>query len=140
VRVIGDAASGYTVHWRDNSNDETHFEILVSVWNDDLSVSGRAVGRADANATAVAMLPLEPPAPPDGCYTATIYVFSARAQSASGLPGNTATTLCSNAGIITLPAAGGGPAQAHDPLLMLAIAMLAAGGISAFAGAVIRRA
>jgi hypothetical protein len=94
VRVMKEAAGAWRIEWRDNSDGETGFELLVSV---SAEGSGDFVVQkgvsAGSNETSV-VVPREALALPDGCYMTTIYVFSERFDTANGIPGNITLRMC----------------------------------------------
>jgi hypothetical protein len=139
VRVVANGRGGYTVTWRDNSQDETNFQVGIGVVRADGSgVGGFGLGMVPANRTSldVALALLE--IPTGECYDATIYVFAARGGNASGWPGNTTLPLCVEATRIVFPTAGSGPHAGHDAFPYAALAAIGVAMI--FAGAGRRRA
>lgn len=110
VRVLPDGRGGYRVTWRDNSDDETRFDIGIGVMRQDgAGVGGYALGFVSANVESfdVPLRLLEIPV--GECYDATVYVFAARGETASGLPGNLTLPLCVEDTRIVFPSAGDGP-------------------------------
>lgn len=94
VRVVKGSAGEWRIKWRDNSDNETAFELLVSVIaegsGDFVVQKGVSAG---VNETAV-NVPQEVLGLPGGCYLTTVYVFSERFDTANGIPGNTRLRMC----------------------------------------------
>ena len=94
VQVVKDASGDWRIEWRDNSTDETAFELLLSVSaygsGDFVVQKGISAGPNETSAA----VPPEALALPDGCYMTTIYVFSERFDTANGIPGNIARKMC----------------------------------------------
>ncbi len=104
VRVAKDEAGSWRIEWRDNSDNETTFELLVSVLaegsGDFVYQQGVSAG---PNETSV-LVPQEVLALASGCYLTTIYVFVERFDTANGIPGNISLRLCLDAAGATFEA------------------------------------
>lgn len=137
VRVVADGLGGWRVFWRDNSSDETRFD--VGGW----LVDGPTfrIGSAPPDATSIAVprpLPVDVAVAP-GCYTAHILVFAARLNSALGLPGNVELPMCFNGERLAFPTAGAGRAPRPPAAARLPIAAAVLAGVLALcAGALMR--
>jgi len=129
VRVVQDASGTYIVTWRDNSDDETRFE--VGIWATNAlgdTVLSVGLGRSSENATSFHILSpwnnLE-----EGCHTAHVLVFAVRGDQANGMPGNATLPLCRSGGMTRFPSAGSGvpvvsPIDARIPVLLAALGLL----------------
>jgi hypothetical protein len=94
VGIVRDSGGQWTITWDDNSDNETGFEILVSVQELDGETFVRSATTDRTSEYTTAGLPLDMASLGARCYRTTIYVFSERFDNASGLPGNTAFRMC----------------------------------------------
>lgn len=124
VRVVRDDLGGWRIEWRDNSTDETGFD--VGLWLVDHTGFGLAV--VPANTTSLVVPDPLPTDYPAGCYTTRVLVFSFREQSASGLPANTELPMCFNARRTLFPATGA-PSERRSPVTSTAVPGLLVAGL-----------
>jgi hypothetical protein len=101
VRVLRDSGGQWAIAWDDNSDNETGFEVLVSVFELDAETFVRTAATTATPDAVGRLLPLDLTLLEPRCYRTTIYVFSERFDSASGLPGNAVFRMCAQDGDAT---------------------------------------